>query len=349
MPDTTAAETVPVKDFAGEAAVAKFFGGAEAPAVVPTPADATAEGKVTPSDGSKAAPDTAAAPEVKPTSTPAPSVEQAPDDLSGYAEVLQSLLKSADPTTRALARKELDKGYMRRSDYTQKTQAVADVERDAKAWAEAMKNPRLVKAWQEALSAPATEAPDATSDEQEMEALSNAVITADGRALAAILKKRDERILAEAKVGMERVYEEKAIKPVQRFKSVEASLQTYIDETGIDREAMRAAVRKAAAYPGNGPIDTWDPAKAVDLVRPFLPERTAPTNTSTAASKVAPPIPKVAPPGRGSGAAAPAPQPAFMREGRPPKTGSEHAEWMAHLVSQQLGRDISVADLERAR
>lgn len=344
MPEPVAAKTDPAAALMTEEAINGFF---NLTPDTPTP-EATATETAPPSDGTKTTTDTVPATASKTEAPPTPAADQATDDLSGYAEVLQRSLKALSPEDRALARKELDKGYMRRSDYTVKTQKVAEVERNAQAFDAAMKNPALRKAWNDILNAPA-QADAGQSDEQEVEALSKAALEADGKALATILAKRDARLRAEAQAAAERVYEDRAVKPVQRFKDVEAALQARIDETGISADAVRDAARKAVKYPANGPIESWDPAKAWDLIAPFLPEANVKVNTPPAPSRAAPPIPKVAPPGRGASAAAPAPLPAHRREGRQPKTNSEHAEEFAHLLSEQLGRQISVSDLENAR
>ena len=360
-PAQVEAKTDPAAALMSAEAIARFFPSEATPTTQPpaAPTEATSTEQAAPSDGTKAAPDTAGAKDVKETPPPAPDAELATDDLSetdraSYAQVLQKAMRSLPNEERALMRKELDRGYLRQSAFTQKTQGIADVERDAEAFRTAMKDARLRKAWSDILNNPeAGETASAATDESEIEALNNAVLAGDGKALAAILAKRDERNLAKAEDRFKHFYEETAVKPVERFRNVETMLQAYADEHGIDYAVMRTAIGKAQAYNGgvNGPVHSWDPAKASDLVTPFLnghaPKAT--TNTPAAASSVRPPIPKVAPPGRGSGAAAPAPLPAHRREGRPPKSDSEQAEEMAHLLSQTLGREISVADLENAR
>lgn len=276
-------------------------------------------------------------------STQAPIADPVVEDLSDVAEILRAPLNAMSAEKRAIALKELRKGYLRQSQFTKLTTGIADKEKSAEAFDLAMKNPRLRKAWNEIMANPdASPTPD-VSDEQEAETLAKLALEADGKGLSAFLKTRDARILAQAEERANAVYEKRAIEPGVKFKAVEAALEARIAETGLQTEAVREAVRKAIKYPGNGPIESWDPSKAWELIEPFI---AAPTNTP-APAVAKPPIPKVAPPGRGASASAPAPLPAHRREGRPPKNNSEEAEEFATLLSEALGREISVADLDR--
>lgn len=289
------------------------------------------------------------------TTKPATSSTSAPAvDLSGLPGVLQEAIKSLPAEKQAGAAKEAREGYLRHGDYTRKTQDLAKAEKDAEAWRAAMSKPALVRAWQKAMSEDgdepkATAAADTSKDDEE--AFAKLIAEGTPKDWAAYQKKRDDAVRAQARKDFEALYEEKAVAPVRRFKTVEAALQTHADENGIDYDAMREAVKAAAQYPSNGPIESWDPAKAVDLITPFLnrngtPKNGATTSKSNGAAPQTPPIPKVAPPGRGSAAAAPSPLPAHRREGRQPRSDQEQAEELAYLLTEQLGKPISVADLD---
>lgn len=364
MPDAPAKTTDPAADLMSPEVIDALFPGHDggvsyedaqgknketvaAPKSSEKQADAS-EGKA--SDKSKPDAESSTAKADDATNPQTDSSEQAVD-LKGIPGVLQAAIRALPAEKQGPAAKELREGYLRWKDWTQNKQGDSDTKKNSDAWKAAMADPELRKSWMDRLSKRGgsqepSKVEDDTGDEKELERL---IAEGTPKEWAAFLKKRDERLLAKAAANDERVYEEKVERPKRVFKDVESALQAHADENGIDYDAMRAAVRIAESYPTNGPLNTWDPEKAVDLVAPFIRTNGHATNKPNGAAPQQPPIPRVAPPGRGSGASAPAPLPAHRREGRPARTNQEQAEELAYLLTEQLGRPISVADLDAAR
>ena len=272
----------------------------------------------------------------------APNSVQAPD-LSWAPENLRPKLSSVDPEVL----KALKDGWLRQSDYTKKTQSLAEerkalerAKEKAALWERLEANPAAALAAQRVLDGKSPVEPEATEDVD--------ILAMDPKQLRAWVAK--EAQAAAEKIAEERI-RARVEAPVQRASELTTALNDYAADLGLSEtnaaqaEAFRGAVAEAAQSARELGIEV-SAANVVRFVKPYVEKALASTKTVTARDEGRG-LAEVASPTSRTSSVTPSRTPSSVREGRAPKDDRERKNLALHILNDSFGVNATPDELER--
>lgn len=293
--------------------------------------------------GGNAAGDTPATTSTAPAAPVAAPAPTEPLDLSHIPEQYRTHFKSLPADAVKWAKDSL----LRQSDYTRKTQALAEERKafdalkgalleKAAYWDKTQEDPRKAREILrilegEARTQPTPGAPNATGvfdyPNATPDAVEKHVVETAEQVAARIVKKH---------------LDDQLFKPLTERRARVQAVNEYAEENGYTTEELTAAIQKADAYSKSTGGSGWEGvtgATAVEWVSPFLVKK-APT---TPAAPSGPPVtsPGVAAPSNGSGVVSPEYLPNHLREARMPKNDEERLAHAAWALGRKLGISIT--------
>lgn len=310
-----------------------------APATTPPvedkgPVEATAQG----SD----APEVEEAKPVEPAAEPAPAL-----DLSWIPDSIREKASTLDPEVA-----EWMKGnVLRQSDYTKKTQKVAEQAKAAEAvkakadlWAQLESNPALSDFAYRVLKGEA-QIPGAAGAEPADDGID--LTSADNSTIKKYIAREVEKRAAEIAAQQIR---ERVEKPLSERAAILQSLTSFAAENKVAEDVMLQGIAQAEAYAERLGIK-WTPENAATLVEPFVAASKAAPATAPSKS-AAPPasggLSKVASPSSRPAAVVPPPMvPKHRRDGRAPESNDERVADVLYQLREKHGIEMSPNDLDR--
>lgn len=261
---------------------------------------------------------------------PAPAT---PPDLSWLPEDLRSKGETIDPAVANWMKEHA----LRQSDYTRKTQALAEerkaleqVKERAALWERLMSHPEAADAAYRAMKG---EQAPAKSDEDEVD-----LFSLDSAGLKKWIEAKASAAVEAARKAAKDEVEAVVVRPQKERSAVIQALIDYAQAESIDDDTMRAAIAAAEAHASEvGVVPT--PKNAVALVKPFLADaRRSVANKANAAKRSGGLAEVAAPVGRGAGVIPPKAVPSWKSKGADwPETEAEKVAFLRDLAVQNHG------------
>jgi hypothetical protein len=256
--------------------------------------------------------------------------------LSALPDGLREKIATLDFTDEQL--KELNDGFLRRADYTRKTQGISEAEKAAEAWKSLWEDPEAAAALHE-LQARRARGEGAAHDAPDDDDFDPDTATKDE--WLAFMDRREKRLKEELLAPAKQQSAED-----QKQQELLGALDAIRRERGMSEDDFAQAVAKARTVTesvGKRALD-WEIDKLDGILKPFLGNGKPP-----AASPATPSVPQSAggsPSGRST--APSRPQRAWEAEKRQPATPREEDEAVLDILEQRYGRKFSREDLEDA-
>lgn len=277
---------------------------------------------------------------------PTPPAVQTPD-VSWLPEKIRS--RAAEIPSEILT--EIRDGYLRQTDYTRKTQAVAEerkslepIKTKADLWARLEANPAAAKAAQAVLEGKVESKPAERDEDVD-------ILSLTGPELKAWIRSEADRVAAQrseeaAKKAAEATFHERLDKPKETLAQITSVLDGWASENALTLEAAQAAIRAGADASRRLGI-VWTPENAMELASIGLSMTKAAEVKQPAARDDAGKFAKVASPvGRSNVSVSTPVLPLAVREGRSPKNDRERLEMAAHVAKTRLGLNVTAEDLD---
>lgn len=278
-----------------------------------------------------------AKPEGQPAEAPKPDLSWLPEELAAHAAALPAEVVE-----------KLKPHVLRQADYTRKTQEVAKQRKDAEAAlsdAEAyrflVQDPRRAEVVLALLNgkvptAEAAEAPKpfswGTASDEEIE------------------REIERRVESKADARARQVLAERVEGPISHAKAIRDAVATHYEDVKeqVPEPAYRAAWEECRAYYGDGELTKLRPDAVVRVFQPFVEKKALEARLEALQSSK----PKASSVARASSSPGTVGVGTAVKVdpwagGRKP-TDSEKAEALARSLSQMLGREVSLSEIEKA-
>ncbi len=269
-----------------------------------------------------------------------PPVAETAVDLSGLPDDLRKVIE--DSALPVEVKKKVNEGFLRRKDYTQKTQALAS-DRDAAAkYKQIVSNERIAKKVAELLMGK-EDADEAPAAPVEPEAEIDPVL--DPKGYAAHVAKQAKAAATEA---VEQIWRTRVEAPMENRAALNAAFSRFADEHEVPKDIMQSAVTSLIAEANEAGVPL-SPAMIPVLVKPHVelarlktaPSVKAPEKNGSIGNGRAGGLAEVASPNGRIGAAGGStiPVPKHIREGRIARTEAEISEEVEYAIRRKYGPD----------